>query len=302
MGDEQDRILKLLEDGKISADQAARLIEALGARPAEQAPEPPIPPLVMGRHWRRHSWQGTDRIPDIVAKAVTAAVRFEAEGADEEQRTSEFPDKRDLFIKTVSGDVEVRGRAEAGIQVRHGVKMVRARSREGAVAVNSVSGDVAAEMPADGRLELVTVSGDASVVGVGGGLVLKTVSGDATLYGVSGRISVMMVSGDVALAGVAGEIEVGTKSGDVSIAAAGAVSGAVNTRSGDVTLVLSRDADLMMELASEYGDIGVEFSAPHEILEDGERFVRVKLGAGTRVLAVRTESGDIVVREQEEQQ
>ena len=40
MSNERDRILKLLEDGKITADQATRLIEAVGS----ERPEPEFVP------------------------------------------------------------------------------------------------------------------------------------------------------------------------------------------------------------------------------------------------------------------
>ena len=81
MNDERARILKLLEDGKISADQAARLIEALGSRRSgdecgfpPMPPMPPVPPL-RRVHMRGRAMAGIDQIPDIVARAVSSAVR-----------------------------------------------------------------------------------------------------------------------------------------------------------------------------------------------------------------------------------
>ncbi|MBM3314571.1 hypothetical protein FJY71_01830 [candidate division WOR-3 bacterium] len=301
MGEERARILKMLEEGRITAEQAARLIEALGSRRPDVPPVPPIPPLPMGRHWRRHSFRDLDHIPDLVAKAVSAAVRCEAGGSNGDEESSEFPGKRNLSMKSVSGDVEVCGWAEERVQVGYSGGMVKARSRDDVVTVNSVSGDLTARMPADGRLELVTVSGDVSVEETRGGTAVKTVSGNVEVSGVTGRVTVATVSGDVEMGGLSGDIEVSTKSGDVEIGASGTLAGSVNTRSGDVTLLLPSNADVVLDLVSEEGgDVDVELETQHQMLEAPEGGVRVKLGAGTRAISVRTENGDIKVREAEE--
>ena len=107
MNDERARILKLLEDGKITADQAARLIEALKPRSFEPGFIPPIPPLPPLS--RRRNLKELERIPDIVAHAVASAMKTGIESGDEGRQV--FPDKAALSVKGVSGDVEVRGSA-----------------------------------------------------------------------------------------------------------------------------------------------------------------------------------------------
>ena len=192
MGDERDRILKLLEEGKITAEQAARLIEALGARPV-----PPMPPFMTGQSFRmrRHgSLKDQDRIPELVAHAVTTAVRSGFES--DEILSKDFPGKRVLFIKTVSGDMTVEGAEADSVNVKYS-RGVKVHAIDDGAQVHSVSGDVDALMPRAGELSVETVSGDASVVEVGGKLLFNSVSGDVNVETSQGEIHAYTASGDV---------------------------------------------------------------------------------------------------------
>lgn len=291
MSDERARILKLLEEGKISADQAARLIEAVGRR----IPEPPPPPLSGHRFARRHF----DRIPELVADAVSSAVQsgFESGGEGEEV----FDGKRRLSVKSVSGDVRVAGGREAGVRVGYDGGMVKVRSKGDGVQVRSVSGDVEAEMPAEGAVEAEAVSGDIIIKRVGGELRFKTVSGDVRVEEARGELNGYTVSGNIELVRFGGRLAVESRSGDIEIATSGPTSGIAATRSGNVTLQLARPGDVELELACEEdGRIDLRLEMPHEVLEDKDQLVRVRVGAGGEKLVVRTGSGDMTVEDGEE--
>lgn len=301
MGDERDRILKLLEDGKVTAEQAARLIEALGSRPVP--PMPPVPPFMMGRSFRTRghgSLKDLDRIPELVAHAVTTAVRSGFES--DEVLSNDFPNEHKLFIKTVSGDVTVEGAEADNVNVKYSGGMVKVRALDDGVQVRSVSGDVEATMPKAGELEVETVSGDVSVDEVEGKLMFKSVSGDVNVETSRGEIHAYTVSGDVELAGFAGELEVESRSGDVELVAVGSVSGVLATKSGDITVALPDAVDFDIELSSEEsGDIELELEEPFETLERRESYVHIRRGAGSDRLVCRTRSGDITVRDAEEE-
>ena len=300
MSDERARILKLLEDGKITADQAARLIEAMGSERME--PEfGRMPHRPFGtRHLRfRSGMRDLDRIPDVVATAVASAMKSGFEPGEE--RSTDFPGKRHLLVKSVSGDIDVTRGDEGRIGLSYSGGMVKVRSSGEQVVVRTMAGDVSATVPADGRLEMEVVSGDVSISDAGARIEVKTVSGDVEIAKTAGDAQVKTVSGDVNLDRVSGTFEVQTRSGDVELAAAGPVSGSISTVSGDVTIALGSDADLVLELAiEEDGDIGVDDALPHEVLEQRERYMKVKFGAGSRTLKVNTYSADIDVREAEE--
>jgi DUF4097 and DUF4098 domain-containing protein YvlB len=304
MSEERTRILKLLEDGKITADQAARLIEALGqARSDEEPGFPPIPPIppippLRRTYFRRHGVPGIDQIPDIVAKAVSSAVRTSRVGGETVRR---FEGVRSLSVKTVSGDVEVAGTGEPGSSVTSDGSP-RVSESGGELEVNSVSDDVGTRVPRTAEVSVKTVSGDVVAAQFEGALAVATVSGDVEAVEARGGVRVATVSGDVELTRVAGELAIETRSGDVDIVPGGALWGEVAGKSGDVTLLVRPDADLLLELETEDGEIDVDLEAAHETVESTDQRRQVKLGAGSKTLKVRTVSGDITVRDDSEEQ
>ena len=301
MSNERDRILRLLEDGKITADQATRLIEALGSERSESDFEMPHTQFGPRRHFRVHTRpRGLDKIPDVVATAVASAMKkgFAEPG---EERTSEFPGRRDLLVKSVSGDLDVTRGEEGRVALSYSGGMVKVRSSGEQVIVRTMAGDVAATMPPDGRLELEVVSGDVSVNQGNACIEVKTVSGDVGIKQAAGGAQVKTVSGDVNLDGVSGDLVIETRSGDVDIVPSGPISGRVSTVAGDVTVALPKDADLLLELdIEEDGDIEVDEDLPHEVLEESDGHLKVKFGAGSSTLVVKTSDGDIDIRAAEE--
>ena len=298
MSEERLRVLKLLEEGKISADQAARLIQALGRepKPGFDIPEPPEPPFCgpVGRRHFRVQMRELDRIPDIVAGAVSSAIRSVEFGDEDGKR--EFAGAAGLFLKTVSGDVTVKAWDKDVISLTEADALTKVRQRGDQVMVRAISGDVAARVPANCRLELVLVSGDVEVAGVSGEFGLKSVSGDVDVSDYSGKARIELVSGDLDMDRVSGEFEIDTKSGDVSISPAGQLSGSVKSNSGDIALSLGPDSDLMLEMDIEKeGEIRADIGFEHEVVEQGERTLKLRIGSGARTLRLHTHKGDITV-------
>jgi DUF4097 and DUF4098 domain-containing protein YvlB len=298
MSDERARILKLLEDGKITADQAARLIEALGSRRHGFEFELPVPPAPPRMH-RRLAMKELDRIPDMVAHAVSKAVQSSFESGDE--RRVEFTGKRSLVVRTVSGDIEVAGQAGDATSLQYTGGMANVKEGDDSVDFRSTSSDVDARVPAKSDVEVTTVSGDVKLSDVDGRVRVKTVSGDVDVAEHVGATEVATVSGDVELAGALGELGVETRSGDVEVEAAGPVQGRVATKSGDITLTLRADADVMLEAeADEEGEVDLDIDAAHEVLEQRDNYAKVKFGAGSASIVLRTRTGEITVRSSKE--
>ncbi|HDQ99956.1 MAG TPA: hypothetical protein ENN51_06710 [candidate division WOR-3 bacterium] len=302
MSEERERVLRMLEEGKITAEQAARLIEALGRpRSAPGGPRsegwlpPPRPPRPA-----RVRMADLDRIPDIVASAVSSAMKS-GFGAREGELRTEFPGKSSLFLKSVSGDVTVSGWDEDRIAIEGNTAMTRVREREDIVMVRTISGDFSVSLPREARFEVTTVSGDVKVEGVGGRFALKAVSGDVRLTGFAGEARVQTVSGEARFVDFAGRVEVESKSGDIELLTDGAVGGSVVSKSGEVALCLGERADVLLDLECEESG-GIEFDAglAHEVVEQAERRLKVRIGAGTQELKVRTSDADINVRRRKE--
>jgi DUF4097 and DUF4098 domain-containing protein YvlB len=128
------------------------------------------------------------------------------------------------------------------------------------------------------------------------------VSGDVDIARAAGDMRARTVSGDVSLDHVAGNLDIETRSGDVELVAAVPVAGNLTTVSGDITIALPTDADVQLELqCEEDGDIEVDDDLPHEMLEQHEGYMKVKFGAGSRVLTASTHSADIDVSAAEEE-
>jgi DUF4097 and DUF4098 domain-containing protein YvlB len=153
-------------------------------------------------------------------------------------------------------------------------------------------------MHREGELEVVTVSGDVKVQGVEGRTHVRTVSGDIEAAGPRSEVGVATVSGSVELVDVAGRLEVETRSGDVELTPSGPVSGSICTRSGDVTLMLSADADVLLEVECEQGGaVDVDSDLRFEAIERSESRARLRFGAGAGTLRVWTRDADVAVRE-----
>ena len=93
--EERLKVLELLQEGKITAEEAARLLEALEVAPgAKAAPPPPPPPMgSVGGRWLRVRITDTDtgkvraniRLPlNLVSAGIKMGMRFtpEVEGLD----------------------------------------------------------------------------------------------------------------------------------------------------------------------------------------------------------------------------
>jgi len=214
----------------------------------------------------------------------------------------DFPDRHSLEVKNISGDVTVKGWNENRITLAFSSSgLTRASEVYDKVVVRSVSGDLNAQVPHDAKLVLTSVSGDVEVEGVNGKCAVKTVSGDADLTDCTGSVTVEAVSGDLDLERVTGELHIESESGDIDVEPVAAFSGTLVSKSGDVTLRLHSDADVLLDLkCEEDGEIDVNLDFPHEILEPGENAMKLKLGAGSRQLKVRTHRADIEICEAEE--
>lgn len=295
MQEERARILRLLEEGKITADQAARLIQALGAGRTESEE---FSSGFGHRRWGRAIVGELDRIPDIVAQAVSSALSS-GFGAGEKSQV-EFLDKKNLFLKSVSGNVQLLGWDQKRIILEGSGTPMWVREKGDQLMVRSISGDVTGNVPAETRLEVASVSGDITVSGVRGKFGLKSVSGNVELADFHGEVEISSVSGDVSLLRVSGRMKIETHSGDIEILPVGEFEGEVVTKSGDIELRLEVGADVLLEAeCEEAGEVHLEEGFAAEVLEQTGRLVRLKFGAGSRIMKLRTHCADIKVRRAE---
>jgi DUF4097 and DUF4098 domain-containing protein YvlB len=131
---------------------------------------------------------------------------------------------------------------------------VQLAGRLGRVAVNSASGDVAAEHAEELRVR--SASGDVTGRAVGGDASVNTASGDLRLESIDGSAELATASGDIDVGRVAGDARVRSASGDVVIKAADASVG-VRTASGDIRIDVLRRGNVEIDTASGDVELGV---------------------------------------------
>lgn len=136
---------------------------------------------------------------------------------------------------------------------------------------------------------------------------LSTDSGDITAENiVSESITLKTDSGDVDLFGIEGEIQTKTDSGDVTFTLT-EVTGKlqINTDSGDVDLSLNETSN-NIQIATDSGDIGISTKEPSDVTFDVDTDSgdinlfdkynkNAKIGKGTLLFQLKTDSGDIAV-------
>lgn len=195
-----------------------------------------------------------------------------------------------LLVRTTSGDVTLRGVAEARVETASGRIEIGDVNR--AINAQTFSGDISLE-EAGGAVRLRTISGDVDVVDL---RPVKT--GD--------QVNVHTVSGDVDLrASTLPPLEVNAVSGNVSLAGALAARAryAVKSTSGDVTFTLPTSASFRYVAKAPRGDIINDFevvkardssSAP---ADSGQQASGVA-GGGDAEVSVYSFSGVIHLRRQ----
>jgi hypothetical protein len=163
---------------------------------------------------------------------------------------------------------------------------VVARSGDGSIRIESVRG----------RLDLRTADGAIRARDIGGQIVLDTRDGSVALDGVTGDVDLTTGDGSITVSGKPGALRVKTGDGSITLRAdAGTVmkdDWSVSTGDGGVTLYLP--SDFAAELDAHTGDGAIRSDL--DIAGAGERerrTLRGRLGAGGKVLKIRTSDGAI---------
>lgn len=187
---------------------------------------------------------------------------------------------------------------------------------EASVKIKSVSGDVTL-VEIGGRVEASVVSGDVDIMKADKGVECKAVSGDLKLQGITGDADLETVSGDITLEQIRGSIDVETVSGDLKmreVSEAKVVKGKVlsgsivyqgninpdgrynlKSHSGDIKMTLPSDSAFDLEAKTFSGEIESEF----DITISGKISKKQVQGAvkgGGAPVTLKTFSGNIYLR------
>ncbi|MEO0115755.1 MAG: DUF4097 family beta strand repeat-containing protein [candidate division WOR-3 bacterium] len=286
MTDERARILKMLEEGKITAEEAARLLEAIRIQPWE------VEMIPFGPKIRK----GIAEMPEIfanIAKLVGKAVEAEFSGKGKTSERS-FSRKEQVEIKTVSGDIEIEGWDKEEISLKIS-GLSKTNEQDHKLDLNLISGDLSVKLPKGTQLKLSSVSGDLKLKMVEGEMEIRTISGDIELRAVKGIAVINTISGDMTGKELIGNFLAKSQSGDIDFGFQALKQGELATASGDITVTLPKDANLILELESETGDIDFKTAEPFEKIEAREGYMKIGLGNKEGRLICSSETGDIEI-------
>ena len=220
---ERLRILTLLEEGKINAEEAERLLEAVGRAGSSE------------RAGRQGLWTSLEGLPRVISAALGDAFSETAEAA-----VRAYPAKKAIVFKSISGDIEVQGSdAETTTIEKDG--FVRIKEHDDSIKITALNGNVKITVPAKTDLAVASVSGD------------------VTLSGINGNIDIESVSGDVTGSKLAGSLKAETVSGDLDLDYAAVDKMKIKSKTGDVALRLPEDVEAEIELETEEGTATCDF-------------------------------------------
>jgi DUF4097 and DUF4098 domain-containing protein YvlB len=292
MDEERARILKMLEEGKISASEAEKLLLALKGQPRPDA----ISSDELRVRMRRLGLREMRRMPEVVGTVIKEAVEDGLNAAVRTQRF-EFESKGRLLVRNVSGDTEVEAWDKSTILFdRDEGGLWKANEREGMIMAKVLSGDLRVKVPRRTGLDVNSVSGDILVHGVAGKLDVKSVSGDIELRDLSEAIDVNTTSGDIKTRDIDGKCHIMTISGDIDLGFRKDLAGLVESRSGDIEVWVPTDANVSLEAEIVLdGEIHNEVGVKSERVDQKPHHLRLAFGKSENHLWVRCRNGDIVV-------
>ena len=253
---EKLRILKLLEDGKINADEAARLLEAVNQSETKER--------------KGHFWSHIETIPQLVSSAIAGS--FKDMHSDEH---IEMPKKQKITVKGISGDIEIMGADTDRIDIeKDGLAKISEDDDE--LEIKAISGNITITAPTNTDFTMKGVSGDLSMADLNGRIEIKSVSGNIIGKQLSGSMIGNFVSGDA---------ELDYKEVDEIN---------ITSQTGDLILKLDDDVEAEISLIAENGDIDCEFELKGAT--KSESSLAGIINSPKAKIDIKTEHGDIVIK------
>lgn len=232
-------------------------------------------------------------------------VEVEKRGADKEA-VSEIKIDAEASGDRVSVEVRKPGSEHRiiGIGVHHSTsaRLIASVPRGATLTIATRDGSISVER-IDGRLELRTDDGSVRVSEAAGDLVIVTRDGSITLERVGGRVDARSGDGSIRVNGTLSALALETRDGSVTVRAdrGSEMADDWSVRTGDGTIIVELPDGFAAEIDAETQDGSVRSSLDVEgrdertSREDRGR-LQGKLGAGGRVLKLRTNDGSIRLR------
>lgn len=252
---ERMRILKLLEQGKINAEEAERLLEAIS--------EPSS-----GRR-RGFFGQGFEFISEVIPGLFETS--FRNYGTPE---NFEFAGKSRIELKGISGNIKISGTENSKIVLEKD-GFAKTYDEGDVLGIKLLSGDIKINCPKNIIINIRAISADLFLDNFSGNIEIHSVSGDVTGTRLKGTFNGEFVSGNVNL-----EYE---KVQNIAIKA----------RSGDVTLRIDENIESEIEISNAYGDIQCEL--PLKNVTKRHNYLKGILNNPKARIEIKNNHGDVIL-------
>jgi DUF4097 and DUF4098 domain-containing protein YvlB len=217
--------------------------------------------------------------------------------------TKEALDDLKIETKQDGNRIEVDVRKPAHEVVFFGVgrmsptaKLIVTMPRDGNVTARSGDGSIRIEH-VHGRLELRTGDGSIRALDIAGQLTLATGDGSVTLEDVAGDLDVDTGDGSVSVAGQPSAMKLHTGDGSITVRALTGTmmkdDWSMTTGDGGVALYLPSDFGAELDAHTGDGSIRNELQLSNDATDKSRRSLKGRLGAGGKLLRIRTGDGSI---------
>jgi DUF4097 and DUF4098 domain-containing protein YvlB len=262
--DEIMKILELLENGKINAEEAAKLLEAVSrTRPGISGEAAKLLETVSRPGHDRHSVHaeivddvmgGVSGIIESIPTIIRQTARLGTRGG---KKTLSVKKRPKVKLSMVGGDIDITPAEDDTIKGNLSSGVITARDTKEELWIKCLGGDAEIQLPKIEALAISVVGGDVKGELDSNVLVVKTLEGD------------------------------------ISIALKTLTNAAIKSKSGDIDLEVPEDASARIDLYTMSGDI--EFEPDIEEEERTDNRLKGKMGEGAGSLTAVNLSGDIKV-------
>lgn len=255
---ERLQILLLLEEGKINAQEAERLLDALSHSESKE------------RRSKFKIWSSIEGIPKFISAAIGNSFTDSEPG-----ESTHYAAKKRFSFNGISGDLEINGADTDKITIeRDGFTKIK--EDDETLNIKTLSGDVKVRAPRNTDISVAGISGDIKIADINGVVRVESVSGDVTGKGLSGSLFGEFLSGDIDL--VYDNFE----------------KIKIKSRSGDVTLQLNKNVETKIDIESDDGSISCEFDLKEEKKSDNE--LKGIINKPTAEIEIKSKSGDVSIK------
>jgi len=280
MSDEVMKILKLLEDGKVSAEEAQSLISAVSGKKQEGGFY--VPPAPKAPKMPKEFVRKIEIIPDQIGQAISAA--FGSMGSNAGRTI--FPGAKEFAIKVVSGNLElIKGADE--IVFDGAAWPMKSAMENDRLVINSINTNGSLEIPAGAKGVASAVSADIRASDIDSNIQLEQVSGDIQIEKCKGDWKIVTVSGDIVIDDFSGKLHCRSRNGDIELDINGSGEYTVDTITGDIEVGYPDGFAIEMNAKSREGEVKIpENKTSTEVSEKG----KIKL-------LLKSVNGDIKIKE-----